>query len=142
MAKRTRSAGDTAVAEKPTLIPQKHGGALLTGGLPGNPGGRPRAEFRATMMGDALTTRDELIKRLDAREPCSECGRKMSDADVMRWFDLAAKYGIGVAKSSLDPALVSEMAAAVLRHGDISDEAMQAIYRDWALTLGRSAAGE
>ena len=126
----------------PGKVPQAHGGALFTGGVPGNRGGSKPSEFRALMMGDAIGARQELIRRLEHREPCKECGRKMSDADVMRWFDLAAKYGPGPSKGSLDPALVSEMAAAVLRHTDAGEEAMQAVYRDWALTLGRAAAGE
>ena len=127
-------------------MPQPKGGALWSHGPPPEsqvPGpGRPRNEFRALMTADALNARKEYISRIEQREACPECGRKMSDEEVRRWFDTTAKYGPGVAKSSLDPAIVSEMAGAVLRHADISDDAMQAIYRDWSLTLGRHAAGE
>lgn len=119
----------------------RHGqGLLKIGG--NNGGGRPPSEIRRLMTGDFLATRQAIAEHLKDTEPCEKCGRKVSLADLTRLGEFFGKYGPGPAKGSLDPAIIAEMAGAVLRHADISDEAMQAIYRDWALTLGRSAAGE
>ena len=101
--------------------------------------------MRDLLLGDAITARAQLIKRLDQQQPCKECGRKMTDADVMRWFDLAAKYGIGAAKQGLDPELVSQLSAAVdqiLSEVEGGEAAKQAIYDRWAMTLGRYGAKE
>lgn len=119
----------------------RHGGGLLKIGGTIGPG-RPPSEIRRLMTGDFLATRQEIAKYMENAEPCSKCGRKVSLADLTRLGEFFGRFGPGPAKGSLDPAVIAEMAAAVLRHADISDEAMQAIYRDWALTLGRSAAGE
>lgn len=145
MAKRKSTAGPTAETGngKPELIEQPHGGALYAGGVKGNRGGGDRSsrEFRSLMRGDALVARQRLIERLEDTEPCVECGRKMDDKDVMRWFDLTAKYGIGPARAALDPAVVEEMAASVRNRTEASDEVMQAVFQDWGLIFGREAGG-
>ena len=129
--------------EVPTRVPKHGRGRLNVGGNHG--GGRLRSEVRALLLGDALVAREKLIKRLDDTKECETCGRKMSDADVMRWFDLAAKYGIGAAKPGLDPALVAELSASVdqvLSDMEGGEAAKQAIYDRWAMTLGRYGAKE
>ena len=101
--------------------------------------------MRALLLGDAMVAREQLITRLSDTEECKACGRKMSDADVMRWFDLAAKYGIGAAKPGLDPEVISQLSAAVdqiLSEVEGGEEAKQAIYDRWAMTLGRYGAKE
>ncbi len=52
-----KTAGKSAVAASavPVLIPQPHGGALASGGIPGNPGGgRPKNEIRERLRGIAF----------------------------------------------------------------------------------------
>ncbi len=49
----------TAITTGPTLVPQAHGGALNSGGTPGNKGGRPPDEWKAMLA--HLTTRARTI---------------------------------------------------------------------------------
>jgi hypothetical protein len=49
-------------AAPPTLVKQPHGGALLTGGVLGNKGGRPPDEFKAMMR--RMVSRDRTIAAL------------------------------------------------------------------------------
>lgn len=116
---RTKSAGKSA-ARLPAKIPQAHGGALLTGGMPGNPGGgRPpdaiRAQLRelgavkgAAFLSDVLDGR--ITYTLTGK--CSECGAesKPTDHDWLKTLteqirasvdqrlkanEQALKYGLG-----------------------------------------------
>lgn len=72
----------------PDLIPQKHGGALYSGGKPGNKGGgRPKSVVRALAREEGYKSLVRLAKRAEAEE--------MSMADAIRLADLQLKYGIG-----------------------------------------------
>jgi hypothetical protein len=58
-----KGSGQKSAAKTPELVPQPHGGALLSGGLPGNPGGgRPKDEFKSRMR--ELATRQETEAQL------------------------------------------------------------------------------
>lgn len=58
-----KSADETTEPEKPELVPQPHGGALRTGGKPGNKGGgRPPDEFKRRMA--ELASSDEALEYL------------------------------------------------------------------------------
>ena len=84
-----KSADQSAESKMPALIPQRHGGALLSGGKPGNtPGtGRPPSEIRAAM-------RVALADRIHILQDIAD-GENTSDADRMKALDLLAKYGLG-----------------------------------------------
>lgn len=131
-----------SAGEKPAKVPQKHGGALYAGGVPGNRGPRISSEVRSLFMGDLLVTREHIGKTIGNREPCPLCGRRTSDADLIRLADFFAKYSIGAAKAALEPGLLIELAEAVQRTFDAEPEQMEALYKAWAPTLGRHAAGE
>lgn len=128
---------------KPDKVPQAHGGALYAGGVKGNRGGRTYpSEVRALFMGDLLATRKKIVKVIGKREPCEKCGRKTTDADLIRLAEFFARYSIGAAKAQLDPGLMIELSEAVRRTFAASEEQMDALYKAWALPLGRHAAGE
>ena len=59
----SQSSGQTS-GEPPTLIPQAHGGALLTGGQPGHKGagGRPRNEARELSVSGYFENLPRLIR--------------------------------------------------------------------------------
>lgn len=76
----------------PHLIPQPNGGALMSGGTPGNKGGgrtpnRVREEVRELLHEDGLA---ELRRRFDKKNI-----RKISHQDFARYIDTLGKYGIG-----------------------------------------------
>ena len=126
---------------------QPHGGALNLGGTPGNRGGmgRPASEIRALFRGDLLATRQAIIDLIGDREPCETCGRKTTDADLIRLGDFFARYGLGAAQGGPDPGLISQLSAAVdqvLSELEGGEAAKQAIYDRWAMTLGRYGAKE
>lgn len=74
---------------EPVLIPQPHGGALLSGGEPGHKGGggRPPSEIRARMRGS-------LAERIKIAEEIADADDS-SDSDRLRALDFLAKYGLG-----------------------------------------------
>lgn len=93
------------------LIPQKHGGALAAGGIPGNKGGlgRPRDEIRRKLVNlvsdKGLNALEEILDATRDRDHmCSHCGEidrispPKSDADMLKALDLAGKYGLGTYK--------------------------------------------
>jgi hypothetical protein len=61
-----RKSAEQSAAPQPALIPQRHGGALLSGGKPGNAGGpgRPKDELRAKMRTAADATLDAMLTAL------------------------------------------------------------------------------
>ena len=53
---------DETADRSPVLVPQPHGGSLLSGGVPGNKGGRPPDEFKRRMA--ELASSDEALEYL------------------------------------------------------------------------------
>ncbi|KKK90975.1 hypothetical protein LCGC14_2717600 [marine sediment metagenome] len=97
------SAGETVA---PTLIPQKHGGSLLSGGTPGNKGGgRTASELRGLMrrpLAKLLPVVERIAEATDTQEvTCPECDHKhqvtswLKASDKLKAVDLLARYGIG-----------------------------------------------
>lgn len=75
----------------PVLVPQKHGGALLSGGQKGQtPGtGRPKSEVRQAAREIGYAALQALaVKQAEG---------KLSDSDVARLGELGMKYGMGEA---------------------------------------------
>jgi len=93
----------------PSLVPQKHGGALLTGGLPGNSGGSGRqASLVREAMREALSSRVVVLEdiadgRAIRRVKVGKTGEEVEawvspePGDRIRALDVLAKYSIGVA---------------------------------------------
>lgn len=79
------------------LVPQPHGGALLTGGVPGNKGGtgRPTSEIRAAFAESLHTRRKVLEDIADSAES--------KDRDRIAAVDIIGKYGIGSARPEDEP---------------------------------------
>jgi len=82
--------------------------------------------------------REELVNVLAQREKCSECGRKMSDADLIRLGDFFAKYGLGAAKG-YDEGLVEALGLVV--RGELSDEVWERIRAKWVTVIGLHVRG-
>lgn len=86
--KATKSAGKSA-ASVPAKIPQPHGGALLSGGMPGNAGGgRPpdeiRARLRAIGFEKGLPFLDGLMDgKVLIQLACSRCGNTDTTTDTV-----------------------------------------------------------
>lgn len=80
----------------PTLIPQPGGrGALLSGGIPGNPGntqpvGRPASAIRARLRGS-------FEERIPVAEAIADSPTETSEARL-KAVDLLGKYGLGQVK--------------------------------------------
>jgi hypothetical protein len=92
-----KPAEEPADGETPALVPQPHGGALYSGGVPGNRGGqlggRPRSEVRAALR----AAFDARLPRLQAIADDADVG------DALKALDLMGKYGLGTVKEiSLD----------------------------------------
>ena len=87
-----RAGGEAAVG--PSLIPQAHGGALLSGGKPGNPG-----HNQHTVRERAQAVRGELVAELDAI--CEALGTvgTTDSADALR--ELASGETESVAEAAL-----------------------------------------
>jgi len=74
--------------DRPRLVPLEKGGALLSGGLPGNAGGgRPPSIVRATMR-EALADRIEILAAI-ADDP------DVRPADRIKAIEQLARYGLG-----------------------------------------------
>ena len=124
-------------AGMPVLIPQPHGGAILSGGTPGqNPGpGRPRAEIKRIALqafGDRLHILTGIADNTESKERIAA-------------LKLLADTGDALQPTALDRELIGELAAAVdqvLSELEGGEAAKQAIYDRWAMTLGRYGAKE
>lgn len=92
---------------QPHKIPQPHGGALNSGGTPGNAGGlgRPASDIKARLRGSFYDRIPLLEQIADAcvpiREQCPQCKYlapdevlvvRTADADRLRALDMMAKY--------------------------------------------------
>ena len=135
------------------LIPQKHGGALLSRGIPGNRGGRPTSAVRAA----AALAFDERIPVLEAIADNTDA----RDADRIRAIDLLGKLG-GVAHDEVIPnelvrRLATDVSAVARSAGigieiverteeevgkDTADVFLSRIYGRWATTLGAYHSGD
>jgi hypothetical protein len=85
------SQGGTPSRALPTLVPQPHGGALYSSGVPGHVGGsgRPPSALRARLRG-SLEARVSVLEEI-ADSP------EADPADRIRAVDILAKYGLGAA---------------------------------------------
>jgi hypothetical protein len=80
-------------AAKPSLVPQPHGGALYSGGVPGHNGrnaGRPPSALRERLRG-SLEDRVAVLEEI-ADDPESQ------PSDRIRSIDVLAKYGLGTVR--------------------------------------------
>ena len=121
----------------PVLIPQPHGGAILSGGTPGqNPGpGRPRSEIKKAAL-RAFGDRLHILTKIADDEKSNQ------RIPALR---LLADTGDASTPTKLDPELIRELSNAVdavLSDLPGGEEAKQAIYDRWTLTLGRRMANE
>jgi hypothetical protein len=87
---------DVVTDSAPALVEQPHGGALLSGGVPGNKGGtgRPPDEFKARMR--ELVTRAEVEQELET---------VLGTRDHPQWLGAlkyATEHGYGKPKESLE----------------------------------------
>src|SRR3990167_11098170 len=75
--------------ERPALVPQRHGGALLAAGVVGNRGGpgAPPSELRARLRG-ALAERVRIIEEIADNESANT-------TDRLRALGLLCSYGLG-----------------------------------------------
>lgn len=120
-----------------------HGRGLLRTGNPGNRGGgRPTEPMRRVLANDAMSARDVMIEMLDLREPCSECGLKVTLKEATMIFDKFAKFGIGTQRSGMEPELMFALAEAVQSELDATDEQMQSLFRRWRRVIGTFVAGD
>lgn len=89
----------------PVLVPQKHGGALLSGGTPGQtPGwGRPRSAIRDLSREGFNQTIEAINKRI------AETGEQLNLTELCRAAEVQGKYGLGEAATETlaDDQLVS-----------------------------------
>ena len=95
--RRETSAKTPATKPQPELLPQRHGGALRSGGKPGNRGGtgRPPSVIRERCRGsfeDRIVVLEEIAD--DA---------KTSAGDRIRALDLLGKYGLGTQQQISGP---------------------------------------
>ena len=118
------------------LIPQPHGGALASGGTPGNKGGgRPSSALREAFRGDLETARTKMLAILEREGPaCEECGRggRARDSDVVAIFDKLAKYSLRERREVvvMTPKVMNELGAVVARF--VTDEAdRDQIKQEW-----------
>jgi hypothetical protein len=128
----------------PTLVPQPHGGALLTGGMPGNRGnptgaGRPASALRNVFRKDLETARLKMLDILDREtDECEACGgtKRAMDKDIIAIFDKIAKYAIGERKESVsvDTDFMNELGA-VVGHYVHDDATLEAIREEWLAIL-------
>lgn len=91
------SGENTGTPTKPKQIPQPHGGALNSGGVPGNKGGtgRPPNEVRALAREGGWTGLQLIKARLDQLEKLHAEGKELPWSQVNQLSDLMLKYGLG-----------------------------------------------
>ena len=85
-----RSVSDSGkkTAAKTAMVPQKHGGALLPGGVPGNKGGgRPSNELRGSM-------REILEKGLPHLEEFVTGENDARPTDQLKAIEIAGRFGL------------------------------------------------
>lgn len=107
---------------EPELVPQPHGGAILTGGQPGQtPGpGRPPSRIKAAL-------RKSFDERIPALQEIAD-DREGEVGDRLRALDMMAKYSD--LDLNVDIELVEKLGAVVA--AEIQDEeAMQRIKEQW-----------
>ena len=135
-------------------VKQEHGGALLTGGVPGNKGGpgRPRSAIRDL---SALA----FEQRIPVLEEIAD-DKDQKPSDRIRAVDTLGKHGGIGHEDRIDRELIRRLAEdvqAVIRSGQFAveymgeleedvpgpeDELLQHVYERWAMTLGAHQAGD
>jgi hypothetical protein len=91
-------------AAKPSLVPQPHGGALYSGGVPGHNGrnaGRPPSALRERLRGsleDRVAVLEEIADdRVAVLEEIAD-DPESQPSDRIRSIDVLAKYGLGTVR--------------------------------------------
>ena len=116
------------------MVPQKHGGALLPGGVPGNKGGgRPPNELRGSM-------REILEKGLPHLEEFATGEKDASPSDQLKAIDIAAKFRIGPNRGH-DEQLVGKLAH-VTAEVFAGDERLEVLHKRWIVVIGDHIRGE
>lgn len=148
------TAADTSEDPHAALVSQKHGGALRTGGKPGNNGGRPRSAVRAA-------SQLAFEQRIPVLESIAD-NAKAKDGDRIRAVDALGKHA-GISKEEAIPRELVRLLAidvqAVARSPDfklelvgdraaeeeessVDDVFLSRVYHRWAMTLGAYRAGD
>lgn len=136
-------------------VPQAHGGALNTGGTPGNAGGgsppsRLRGQLREILEASIQMLRDIALGKvtLELTFNCPQCtyqaqGKKPfvpRSSDITRAIEIAAKYGLGLPNVGYDEELVDELAqatAGVLALQENGQQLASEIKARWVPILAR-----
>ena len=90
--------GESVTAEAtpvmPTLVAQPHGGAILSGGMPGNRGGfgNPKSSIRELCRQGFSKALPRIVKIAEGDDPLA------TGAESIRAFGELGKYGLGEAK--------------------------------------------
>ena len=105
----------------PSLVPQSHGGALLSGGKPGNAGGRRSAERRARRMERSEEIKDALTGHIESLAKIMGRLLKEADGEQYRCASCGA-FGPKVSKMGLKDAaaVVQTLMAAVKEPADMA----------------------
>lgn len=96
----------------PELIEQKHGGALLSGGVPGNKGGGRYPDRIKQILQEGMFEAAPSIVQL------AKGGEHVSAGDQISAFDKLGKYGVGEAKTNTGDDLLNAAADALLLKDD------------------------
>ena len=143
------SGGDSG----PTLLPQKHGGALLSGGVPGNRGGigTPPAELRGAMrdiLEEGLPHLREFVtdnRKKERPVTCPECEHEFTiklsavmPKDQLKAIEIAGR--LGLTKEGYDKQFVDhlwEATALVLEQVADGEKLAAEIQNGWVPILAR-----
>ena len=120
-------------AAKTAMVPQKHGGALLPGGVPGNKGGgRPSNELKGSL-------REILEKGLPHLEEFVTGEKDARPADQLKAIDIAARHGL--AKEAYDEDLIFELWDATEAVLPDDPALIQRVKKAWVPMLAAKMAG-
>lgn len=103
--RRKRPANNSGAESGPVLREQPHGGALLSGGVPGNKGGngRPPNEIRALARDLGYRSMKIIEKEVERLEKLVAEGKPLPINLVLQISDQANKYGLGERVENLYP---------------------------------------
>lgn len=92
-AKKQRKTAVNSGAKSAARVAQPHGGALLTGGVPGNRGGGRQPAILRELLRDATYERVDLLRQVADGKI-----KEASVTDRLRAMEILAKYGLGTLK--------------------------------------------
>ena len=121
-------------AAKTAMVPQKHGGALLPGGVPGNKGGpgRPSNELRGSL-------REILDVGLPHLKDFATGKKDAKPADQLKAIDIAARYGLP--KEPYDEDLIFDLMDATIAVLPDDPELVTRIKKAWVPILAAKMGG-